>query len=234
MVKEGYPEMSQKSMMLGKEAIDFLARYGIPTVKTTLLRERDLPKLSPPLVLKAVSPKIIHKAKQGAVEIAYTRPAIRQAYLRLKKLGGVIAQPYSPGFELIMGIKRDELFGHVLLFGSGGTRVEAMNDVAFRSVPITRKDAIGLITDTQAYKVLSHGGKKPGFPILQDALMGLNRMALENPGIDELDVNPFIFDGEKGWAVDARIVKSEIGEGGKNRGGARGKIRGRKAKVVEK
>lgn len=222
MAKAGYPKMSQKSIILGKEAIDFLSAYGIPVIKTTPLTRKDLPALSPPLVLKAVSPKIIHKAKHKAVEIAYTKSAILSAYSRLSRLGGVIAQPYSPGFELIMGIKRDELFGHVLLFGTGGTHVEAINDVAFRSVPITRKDALELVRDTRAYRLLAHGGRRPDLSVLRDALMKLNRMALENPGIDELDINPFILDGEKGWAVDARIVmagevkgRGEGGSGGK-------------------
>lgn len=199
--------MHKDGLVLGKEAMDFLRAYGIPSVKTSVVKQGALSSLKPPFVLKAISPKIVHKAKSRAVEIIYDKGKAASAYSRMEKMGTVIVQPFSPGFELIIGIKRDPVFGHVILFGMGGGYVEAMGDVGFRAVPITRKDALSLIMGTKAYSLLDSKREKPDLSVLQDALMKVSRMALENPWIEELDINPFIFDGKRGWAVDARILR---------------------------
>jgi len=196
-------------IMLGQEAFSLLKKYNIPVVKTISISTiAHVKKLKPPFVLKVISPKHIHKTKTGAIKFIYNKEDAVRSFRKLKNMGDVIAQPLIKGPEFIIGVKRDRTFGHVIMFGLGGIYVEVFGDVSFRAVPITRKDAYHMITSTRAYKLLSLH-KKPNIEPLISVLMAVNKMVMQHPDINELDINPFIFDGKKGKVVDVRIIKNK-------------------------
>jgi acyl-CoA synthetase (NDP forming) len=109
---------------------------------------------------------------------------------------------------VILGGKRDRSFGPVVMLGLGGINVEVFNDVAFRVAPLSRADAGEMIEELRGKRLLDGVRGKP--PVdretLVKALLSVSRMLVENPSINELDINPFLVLERKGAAVDARAV----------------------------
>lgn len=205
---------------------ELLKAYGIPMVRSVLARTRAaVPEtardIGYPVVLKAASPAIIHKARVGGVlvdirnedELNRRRDELDA---RLAAQGvhpgdyGFIVQPMlAGGREVIMGINRAPKIGPTLMFGLGGIFVETLKDVIFRLVPITDLEAEEMVTGIRAYPILKG---LPGHPpvalgTLKDMLLRLSQLAVEVPEITELDINPFLAfpDPAQCVAVDARI-----------------------------
>ena len=106
------------------------------------------------------------------------------------------------GKEFLIGIKKVPEFGHVLVFGSGGTNVEVKKDVAFRICPVDKKDLKSMIRETKIGKKLP----KKSRDILEDNLMAVCKLTQDYPKIKELDINPFTIVKGHGKVVDARMV----------------------------
>ncbi len=112
--------------------------------------------------------------------------------------------------EIILGIKRDPSFGPVLLFGLGGIFVEVFKDVSFGVAPLSRDEAMHMLEQTKAYKILKgvRGQNPRDIDSIVDALLRLGQLALDFPEIEELDINPlFVLDEGKGCVLgDARMI----------------------------
>lgn len=169
-----------------------------------------------PIMLKLLSPKLIHKTEFGAVQKADNEQDLAKKFSSLIKkakqkripVQGIMVQEFIKGTELILGVKKDKTFGHTVLVGIGGVMVELYKDVSFRVCPITAKDAESILEDLKGKQLLKgFRGKKPvSKKAIINALLGLCRLCKNKPQITELDINPFIVNDKKGIAADVRIV----------------------------
>ena len=175
---------------------------------------KDL-KLKAPLVLKIISPDAIHKTELGGVIIVPRSEEIESSFDELvsnaKKnklpLKGILAQEYIEGTQLIIGIKKDPTFNHVILFGLGGIFTEILNDVSIRKCPITLEEAEDMIYELKSKKLFE------GFrniqlnkELLKKSLVEISKLPQKHKNIQELDINPYILNSKAGSAVDIRIV----------------------------
>jgi acyl-CoA synthetase (NDP forming) len=113
-----------------------------------------------------------------------------------------------PGVEVIIGMTKDAQFGPVLMFGLGGILVEVLKDVAFRIVPLTKRDAHEMIKDIKGYPVLEgYRGQEPAdVAFLEDLILKVSDFVDKNPEIKELDLNPVFAYKDRAVAVDARVI----------------------------
>jgi acetyltransferase len=174
-----------------------------------------------PVVLKIVSPEIVHKFDVGGVRLNLAQEGeVRQTYRQIMahigaaypeaRLQGVLVQKMAPqGRETILGMTRDPLFGPLLMFGLGGTYVEIFKDVIFRVAPISELWARQMIRELKGFQILTgYRGEPPAdLEAVTQCLERLSQLVLDFPEIQELDINPLmVFEEGKGAAVlDARI-----------------------------
>jgi acyl-CoA synthetase (NDP forming) len=204
----------------GTEAEKMVSRYA-PVAKSVLTKTpihaiAASNKLGLPLVLKLISPKALHKTEVSGVRIVRALEELRKEYLDMWKgtkkkrlpVTGILAQEFVKGEEVIIGIKHDQTFGHVLAFGIGGKYVELLKDVSFRACPITEEDAQSMIDELKMRQLLYgvRGAKPVNIRLLKQSMVKISKMPLKNKRIQELDINPFIINDKIGKAVDVRIV----------------------------
>jgi acyl-CoA synthetase (NDP forming) len=173
-----------------------------------------------PVVMKIVSPDIVHKSDVGGVKLDLkTEIEVEQAYDEImadvakkcpeaKILGVAVQQMASPGTEVIIGMTMDSQFGPTLMFGLGGIWVELLKDVSFRTVPVDQIDAVEMIKEIKGYKLLTgfRGGQGVDIRAIEDLILSVSDFIQANPQVKELDLNPVIVYPEGAVAVDARIV----------------------------
>ena len=173
-----------------------------------------------PVVLKIVSPDIIHKSDAGGVKVNLKNTAeVRSAYRKIlenaqnydsgAKIVGVLVQEMAPqSTEVIVGAVKDPQFGQTLMFGLGGIFVELLKDVSFRIAPVTREDAYEMMTKLKAYPLLTGYRNTP--PADSDALITIllntSKLVMDYPEIKELDLNPIMAYEKGAKTVDARII----------------------------
>jgi acetyl-CoA synthetase (ADP-forming) len=198
--------------LLGAEGYKLLEKYNLPVAPFAVVRSKfELDKFSKhngfPLVIKAISPKIIHKTEAKAVHIVKNAEEAEKAFALLQTLGYVLAQKFVPGTEVIIGEKQDGTFGKVVLFGGGGILVELIKDVSFRVCPITKEDAMEMINEVKIARVLRgfRGQKPANTKALAELLLKVCVLA-EKENIQELDLNPVIVNDKSATIVDVRIV----------------------------
>jgi acetyl coenzyme A synthetase (ADP forming)-like protein len=199
--------------------------YGIPVPKEGVASSAaDAAKLADrmgyPVVLKIVSPDILHKTEAGGVIVGVKDAAsAREGYDRIlasakkykadAKIEGVqVQQMLAGGTEVIVGSITDGSFGKLVAFGLGGVLVEILKDVTFRLAPATKQDALSMLDGIQAHEMLH--GVRGGDPVSRDALadviVKVSQLVSDFPEISELDLNP-VFATKKGAiAADVRIV----------------------------
>ena len=122
---------------------------------------------------------------------------------------GLLVSPMAAsGQECIIGVTRSPQFGPVVMFGLGGIFVEVLKDVTFRVAPLTESDADGMIREIQGYPLLRgiRGQAPKDTDALREILLGVSRLAVENPVIKEMDLNPVIVHEKGASIVDARII----------------------------
>ena len=215
----------EKRSLLETEAKELLREYGIPVPDFKLIKsEEEITELTKeinfPIVMKIVSPDIIHKTDAGGVKVGIkTEKEARIAYQEIifeakkynekAKISGVIVYPMVPqGTEIIIGIMKDPHFGPVIMFGLGGIFVEVLKDISFRILPIEERDAREMIAEIEGYEILKgvRGEGPKDIKAIKNLILKISQLALENPEISEIDLNPvFVF--EKGLQViDARMI----------------------------
>lgn len=174
-----------------------------------------------PVVMKAALEGVSHKSDIGGIVLdLQDDEAVRQAYKSLEKhvnqvlgshenLAVHIQKMVRGGQEVILGAVRDPVFGPTLMFGSGGTEVEGLGDVAFSVVPLTAFEFEHMLTSTWAGRKLEGFRHLPpgDIPALRKAATRLSGLMTENPEISELEINPLIVlpPGQGVVAVDARM-----------------------------
>lgn len=208
-------------IFLGKEAEKFLA--GLPLAKSALCKDSSevvgcAKKFHFPVVLKIISKDVVHKTELDGVKITKNYGELRTHYTELMrlardkklKLDGILAQEYVKGTEIIAGIKHDATFGHIIMFGIGGTLVELLKDVSFRVCPIDERDAESMISDLKLSKLLQgfRGANPVNSALLKTILVKVSKIPLKYKKIEELDINPLIINDKTAKIVDARVVIS--------------------------
>ena len=201
-----------------KKAEDFLRKYipvaGSYLCKNKLQTLKAAKRLGFPVVMKIISPQALHKTEINGVRIAYRETmekefsSLTDAAKRHKiSLEGILVQEYVKGTEIVIGIKTDETFGHVIMLGLGGIFVELIRDVSFRVCPIDEKEAVKMMQELRAGRLLfGYRGKKSDIKELINALVKVSKIPLKHKKIRELDINPFIINEKYGKVADARIV----------------------------
>jgi len=215
----------EKRSLLETEAKELLREYKIPVPDFKLIKnEEEISKIREaigyPIVMKIVSPDIIHKTDAGGVKLnikdeTEARLAYQEIISRAKKynkgarISGVIVYPMIPqGTEIIIGMMKDPHFGPVAMFGLGGIFVEILKDISFRIIPTEERDAREMITEIKGYEILkgARGNPPRDIQAIEEVLMKISKLTMENPEINEIDLNP-IFVFEKGLqVVDARMI----------------------------
>jgi acyl-CoA synthetase (NDP forming) len=202
------------------EAEQLLSEY-LPIANSVLVNnvekaEAFAKKSGYPVILKLISPEALHKTEFKGVRKADDPEDLLREFKELAALAKkkrfkshqILVQEFLQGREVIIGLKKDPTFGHVILFGIGGIFVEAIKDVSFRVCPITTKDAEEMIEELKAKKVLfGFRGMKPvNLNFLKKMLVAASKIPEQHPEIQELDINPFIINEKTGKVVDARAV----------------------------
>ena len=208
----------EKEVFTEYKAEQFLKKY-LSIAKNQLVKNINEIKLNKyPLVLKIISPQALHKSDINGVRIVHNKKEleenfndlIRIAKKKKLKLDGILVQEYIEGHQLIVGIKKDNVFGHILLFGYGGIFVEIFKDVSMRACPITTTDAESMIDDLRSKEILYGArGEKANIKLLKKILVKVSKIPLKYKKIEELDINPLIIDKKDAWVADARIVFSK-------------------------
>jgi acyl-CoA synthetase (NDP forming) len=207
------------------EALDLLDRMGIPTAPwrmvTTLAETcKAADEMGYPVVLKVISPLVLHKSDQGGIAINITNVEIlekrwKEIHSRFKDLVGIVLQKMIiASREIIVGAKRDPYFGPAVLVGSGGIMVEVLQDVRVHLVPVNAKDAKDMIKQLKGAGILGafRGMRAADQPAVTQCLVTVSQLMHYFPEIQELDVNPLILsdDGNFGMALDARVICTNL------------------------
>jgi len=180
---------------------------------------RAAEKIGYPVVLKILSQQVSHKTDIGGVILNLQDPSTLQSEAeallkRAREIDGpgetpsILVQKMIPnGIELILGGKVDPTFGPVVMFGLGGIHVEVLDDVSFRVAPLSQYDADQMISEIRASKLLDgyRGSGAVDRTTLSKALLSISRMMIENPNIEEIDLNPALASSKGLTVVDARI-----------------------------
>ena len=210
------------------DGLDLLKCYGFNTLPTELARTEDeavrlADEMEYPVVMKIVSPQILHKSDAGGVKVGMAdAEEVRAAFDEIVKnarayspeaeIQGVLVQKMAPtdGVEVILGSNRYPIFGPLLMFGFGGIFVEVFKDVAFRLAPIGRNEARRMVQSIAAYKLLREFRGRPACDIeaIERQLVGLSAMVINHPEIEELDINPLlVYEKGQGTTVaDCRMI----------------------------
>ena len=218
-IKEG------RGFLLEPEAKSLCSSYGIPTTRFKVARDVQdalscAHEIGYPVVLKVISPDILHKTDVGGVILDVKNDEeLKKAYERIldnvhknkptaKIVGILIEECLPPATEVIVGVTRDPQFGHVMMFGLGGVFVEILKDVSFRVLPITRSDALDMIKEIKGYPLLKgyRGKEAADIEAIVDILLKTSRMISENPRIKEMDLNPIRVYAKGAKVVDARVI----------------------------
>ena len=210
------------------QAQEVLRAYNLPTPNTGLARSSDeavaaADKIGYPVVLKIASPQISHKSDVGGVKVNLAdAEAVRNAFFDITAraqrmrpeayIAGCLVQEMAPKGckEIIIGFKRDDQFGPLLMFGLGGIYVEILKDIAFRLAPLGRDDAKGIIREIKSYMLLKgvRGEQPVNFQAIEDILITMSELALDFPEIVEAEFNPVLVNAEKAVVADVRITLS--------------------------
>jgi acetyltransferase len=212
------------------EAKRLLHIHGAPHCRDTLVKTEDeavetFKEINGEVVLKIVSPDILHKSDAGGVRLHLNnedkvRKAFKDIMSDAKKfdpsadLRGVLVTPMAEeGLEVIIGTKIDDQFGPIIMYGLGGIMVEILKDVSFRVLPISSTTAKWMIRETKSYPILNGvRGKPPGDEkALRRLLLMVSEIIEAYPEIQEMDLNPVII-YESGLNIaDARVILKHDG-----------------------
>jgi acetyltransferase len=214
------------------DAKAILQAYGIKTpagalVKNAKEAESQSLKIGFPLVMKIVSPDIIHKSDVGGVALnlknekdvvdAYTNmmQKINKAVPGARITGVYIEKMSSgEGKETIIGVTRDPQFGPMVMFGLGGIFVELLKDVTFALAPVNKTDALDMIKSIKTFALLNGYRGQPKIDVgkLAEMISRVSQLAADFPEIKELDINPFkaCEQAESSMALDGRITLTKV------------------------
>ncbi len=204
-----------------------LKAYGFPMIESRVAKDEEeclkaASEIGYPVVMKIVSPDVIHKVDVGGVRVNIKNEVeLKEAYKGIlesvksmkpeAEIWGVFIQKMADkGKETIIGMHKDQLFGNLLMFGLGGIYVEILKDVTFRIAPVRELGTHRMIEEIRSHKILEgfRGEKPSDIVAIAECLQRLSQLVTDFPQIEELDINPLVvFEEGKGAAVlDARIL----------------------------
>ena len=202
-----------------------LKSYGVkvpPYALVTSAEEaaKQAKKIGFPLVMKVVSPQILHKTDVGGVKVGINdvndvKKTFKDMHGRLSKkkdveVKGILLEKMVPkGVELIVGIQNDPQFGPVIMAGLGGIMTEVMKDVAFRMLPITTSDAKSMLNELKGSKLLKgfRGSEPIDVNMVAKMLVQIGKLGVENADyINSIDFNPVVVYPKSHFVVDAKII----------------------------
>lgn len=213
-LREGRSRLSEYESKL------ILASYGLPVTAEILastpgeLRQAAA-QIGYPLVIKACSADMAHKTEKGLIrlDIRNDAEALTAFDEIVAQMSGdaktVLVQQMIRGQrELVIGLTRDPQFGPCVMFGLGGIFTEVLNDTVFRVAPLEKHDALDMMQEIKAHKILEalRGLEAVNREILADMLITVGRIGLEHESIKEIDINPLIISKGQPVAVDALVV----------------------------
>jgi acyl-CoA synthetase (NDP forming) len=219
----------ERTFLLAHEGQAVMRAAGIQIPKSTLARNleeavRGAEEIGYPVVMKVVSRDILHKSDAGGVALDLVdRNEVVDAYQAIMRncraynanavIGGVeISEMVASGTETIIGARRDRTFGPIIMFGLGGIYVEVMKDVAFRALPINRKEVMAMVKEIRAYPLLLgvRGEEKKDVDSAVDTIIKVGTILQNCRGISDIEINPLVVyeHGRGVKAVDVRILLS--------------------------
>lgn len=221
----GKARKEKRTLLTEIESKELLKAAKIPVVETKLATSKAeamelARKMGFPVVMKIVSPQVVHKSDAGGVKLniqnatqvgkAYSeiQASVKKHYPKAKIVGITVQKMAKQGIEVIIGMTKDAQFGPVIMFGLGGILVEVLKDVSFRIVPMTKRDAGEMITEIKGFPILKgYRGQDPAdVPYLEELIVKVSDFVDKNPEIKELDLNPVFAYKSGAMAVDARII----------------------------
>lgn len=215
-----------RTCILEDNGYEILSAYGFRTVKSVIATSEDecikaAKEIGYPIVMKIVSPDIIHKSDAGGVKVGLrTEDEIQTAFRTIidnarkyktdVTIKGVLLQEMiKSGKEIILGANQDPIFGPLIMFGLGGIYVQVFKDVVFRMAPIGRQEGLRMIESMKSIKLLKgvRGERPSDLKAIVDSLMRLSQLITDFPEIEELDINPMMVleEGNGALTVDVRI-----------------------------
>lgn len=208
------------------ELRSLLKRWGMKLTKAHLATSADeavefAEKIGYPVVMKIESKDILHKSDAGCVFtnvwsaddviVIYDRIVENaKRYNKDARIDGVVVEEMIRGVELLVGAKRDELFGSVVVFGVGGIMTELLKDVAMRVVPISKEEARAMIDEIKLQKLFEgfRGMPRVDKNKLAALLSKFSKMVHRHEKLVEMDINPLFASGANFIVGDARAVFS--------------------------
>jgi len=222
-------ESAGRRNLVEPEAREILLAYGLPVPDYGLARSseeavRIADRIGYPLAIKIVSPDIVHKSEAGGVKLdLMTREDVNRAYDEVMSnarayddqaevIGAILSPMEVDGTEVIVGTIQDPTFGPTVMFGVGGVFCEVLEDVSFRVAPLERRDAHEMLREIRGFPMLSgvRGREPVDICAIVEVLMRVSVLAVENPEIAEMDLNP-LFVSQKGARIaDARMTLGQV------------------------
>jgi len=204
----------------------FLSEFGVPCTQEKTATTEDAAvaaanEIGYPVVMKGSGEALAHKTELDLIALNLRdEKEVREAF---KKLTGtkqaevkevLVQQMVKGDRELVVGLTRDAQFGPCVMFGLGGIFTEVLEDVAFRVAPLTRWDAMDMMDDIRAKKILAEFRGQPAVDreVLADILMAIGEIGMKFDDVAEIDINPLKIMNGKPVAVDALVV---LGNGSK-------------------
>jgi len=220
-------EILDKALKEGRNTLSeyeskvILASYQIPVTREIMAESSDevitaAQEIGYPVVMKGCAPDITHKTEKGLIrtDIRDDREALDAFNDIMAGMNGiegasVLVQEMIKGKrELVLGLIRDPQFGPCVMFGLGGIFTEILKDVSFRLAPLEKRDALEMMDEIKAHKILDaiRGMDAVDRDVLSEMLINVGRIGTENDTIKEIDINPVIISGSRPIAVDALVV----------------------------
>ncbi len=214
-----------RSSLSALQGAEVCKAYGIPVPREGLANSSEAAvelaqSMGFPVVLKIVSPDILHKTEAGGVFVGLNgAEAVAEGYRTIVSnaksydpdadiTGVQVQQMMTTGQEVIIGAVTDQTFGKIVAFGLGGVLVEVLKDVTFRMAPIDRAEAQSMVEGIAAAEILR--GVRGAAPVDQSALVDLigrvSDLVIDFPQFAEVDLNPVLSTPEGATAVDVRIL----------------------------
>lgn len=218
-------EHSRSGFLLEPDAVKLLEKYNVPYPEHALAISAEqavecASLLGYPVVLKVVSPEVIHKSDVGGVLAGLADASqVREGFQRILASVGshlpaanieavLVCKQAPPGLEVIVGALQDPCFGPTVMFGLGGIFAEVLRDVVFRLAPLRRLDALEMIHEVKGYPLIAglRGQKPSDEDSLVALLLAVSKVASEHPEIKELDLNPVRLYEHSLLVLDARVI----------------------------
>ena len=203
-----------------EETKRILLKYKLPFCRTEIFNSREkallfAKQIGFPVVLKIHAQKIFHKSEVGGVKINIKNAEEFiiswdqiEKNIQGKNIEGILVQEMVSGNEIAIGMKRDNQFGPVLMFGLGGIFIEIIKDVALRIAPIGIEGAMEMIKEIKGFEILNgaRGKKKVDLIKIAEMIVNLSNLSMKEEKVQSIDFNPVMVTDKQAMITDFRII----------------------------